>query len=187
MSFAFDEEGGEIRLQMSENFEFSFLILDYPFENYILNKPHISMISENDDRLLHWLAGQMAMAFVKMHHGEYLQDIPESQHPSVVVGFLMLESGESNRIRYAIKDLEELVYPKFKQHLTGTKVFEIRRARITELYSHSELFRMRKEVEGTPEEVTVLKRVLGPTRSYTDEQKKEIEIWALDHPEHVKI
>ena len=186
MSFAFDDEGAIIRLQMSEKFEFSFLFIDYPFQNYVLNKPEMRMIFENDDRLLHWLAGEMAMAFVKVHHGEYLANIPESQHPSVVVGFLTLESSESEKIRDAIEDLKELVYPKFKAHLVGTKVFEIRRARITQLYSHHELFKIKNEVEGIPE-MKKLARGFGPSQTYSDEQKKEIEIWALDHPEHVKI
>ena len=186
MSFAFDDEGETIRLQMSEKFEFSFLFIDYPFQNYVLNKPEMRMIFENDDRLLHWLAGEMAMAFVKMHHGEYLANIPESQHPSVVVGFLTLESSESERIRYAVEDLEELVYPNFKSHLKGSNVFEIRRARITELYSHDKLFKIKNEVEGIPEQKK-LARGFGPSHSYTDEQKNAIEIWALHHPEHVKI
>lgn len=186
MSFAFDDEGAIIRLQMSEKFEFSFLFTDNPIQNYILNKPAMSMIFENDDRLLHWLAGEMAMAYVKMHHGEYLEDIPESQHPSVVVGFLTLESSESEQIRDAIEDLEELVYHNFKRHLKGSKVFEIRRARITQLYTHNELFRIKNEVEGIPE-MKKLARGFGPSHSYTDEQKNAIEIWALHHPEHVKI
>jgi len=187
MSFAFDYEGETIRFQMSENFVFSFLFVDnYTFENYVLGKPEMSMLFEKDDRLLHWLAGEMVMAFVKMHHGEYLEGIPESQHPSVVIGFLTLESGKSDDIRYAIEDLEELAYPKFKEHLKGIRVFEIRRARITQLYGYDELFRIRNEVEGIPE-MTVPARGFGPSHSYTDEQKKEIEIWALHHPEHVKI
>ena len=147
------------------------------------------MLFEPDDRLLPWIVGQMAMAYVKNDHQELLEEVDEEQQIYIAAGFCLRESSGNEEILSTFEDLEEVVYPQLKEHLQNNwNEAEMRRSRIRENYSHEDLYRRRQEVEmGVDWKVPHRGFAGDGMPKFTGELKNDLEIWALQHPEHVPI
>ena len=187
MSIEFDCEGDVIRLHLSQSQEFSFLFLDYSSETYYLGNPGKRMIFEPDDRLLPWLVGQMAIQYVRLDYEELLDKVDEKQQIAIAAGFCLRDGGANDEILNAILDLEDVVYPELKSHLQQNwNESGMKRRIIRENYTYEELYNIRNQVENNVEPF-VQARGFGPGPKFTDEDKKNLEIWALWNREYVPI
>ena len=147
---AFDCEGSRIRLHLSEEGDFSFLFVNHLSETYALGKPGKKMLFESDDRLMRWIAGKMAMAYVENDHQELLDEVDNEQKIYIAAGFCFHRyTNENEEILSAIDDLEEEVYPQLKGHLQKNyNEFAMRRKLIRQNYTLQELYRKKRDVAG---------------------------------------
>ncbi|MEC7150924.1 MAG: hypothetical protein VXW85_00525 [Candidatus Thermoplasmatota archaeon] len=181
--------GDVVRLQLNNHGEFSFLFWDGGVEVYDLGNPGKEMLfQQNDDRLLEWIVGRMSVAFMKSEHWELMEQLDEDQQIYVATGLSRNKSEDADELHAAIEDIRHPIYAYVRQHLLHHwNLYGFKRAMVRENYSHQKLLNIRTEVETNFVRFRKFRMIDENTPEMTEELKNELEIWAVDHPEHVPI